>query len=69
MHYYFPRIRALREGAGYTQRKVCSDLNLDQSTLCKYESGRRRVPVEVLFIFAEYYNVSIGTLMDGKEPV
>lgn len=57
------RLRELREQRGYTQLKVALDLNLNQNSISRYESGAREAGYEMLIKFADYYNVSIDYIL------
>lgn len=57
------RLRQLREERGYTQLKVAMDLNLNQNSISRYESGAREADYELLIRFADYYNVSIDYIL------
>ncbi len=63
------RLRQLREQRGYTQLKVALDLNLNQNSISRYESGAREAGYDMLIRFADYYGVSIDyILMRTDEP-
>lgn len=57
------RLRELRDQRGYTQLKVALDLNLNQNSISRYESGAREAGYEMLIKFADYYNVSIDYIL------
>ena len=57
------RLRELRESRSYTQLKVAIDLNLNQNSVSRYESGAREAGYELLIQFADYYNVSIDYIL------
>lgn len=57
------RLRELRERRGFTQLKVAIDLNLNQNSVSRYESGAREAGYELLTQFADYYNVSIDYIL------
>lgn len=57
------RLRELRESRGFTQLKVAIDLNLNQNSVSRYESGAREAGYELLTQFADYYNVSIDYIL------
>ena len=57
------RLRELRESRGFTQLKVAIDLNLNQNSVSRYESGAREAGYELLIQFADYYNVSIDYIL------
>lgn len=57
------RLRELREARKYTQLKVALDLNLNQNSVSRYESGLREAGYELLVRFADYYGVSIDYIL------
>ena len=57
------RLKQLRERRGYTQLKVAMDLNMNQNSVSRYESGNREAGYELLVRFADYYNVSIDYIL------
>jgi len=59
------RLRELRKKKKYSQLKVAMDLNLNQNTVSRYETGEREADYAMLITFAEYYGVSIDYLL-GK---
>ena len=56
-------MRELREKRGYTQLKVALDLNLNQNSISRYESGTREAGYGMLIRFADYYGVSIDYIL------
>lgn len=56
-------MRELREKHGYTQLKVALDLNLNQNSISRYESGSREAGYDMLIRFADYYGVSIDYIL------
>ena len=57
------RIKELREKKNITQLKLAVDLNLNQNTLSRYETGEREPSYDVLIKIADYFNVSIDYLI------
>ncbi len=57
------RLRELRKKKKYSQLKVAMDLNLNQNTVSRYETGEREADYAMLIAFAEYYGVSIDYLL------
>jgi transcriptional regulator with XRE-family HTH domain len=57
------RLKELREERGYTQLKVALDLNLNQNSVSRYESGMREAGYEMLIKFSDYYGVSIDYIL------
>lgn len=60
------RIKKLRIQKGLTQTELANDLGMTQSTVYKYEKGLRKVPMDVLTSFANYFDVTVDELL-GKE--
>ena len=57
------RIKDLREDNDLTQAQIAKVLMCDQSLYSKYERGEREIPLRLLIILSEYYNVSIDYLV------
>ncbi|MBR5949443.1 MAG: helix-turn-helix transcriptional regulator [Clostridia bacterium] len=57
------RIRDLREDNDLTQQQVAEMLMCDQSLYSKYERGEREMPLRLLVLLAEYYDVSLDYLV------
>ena len=57
------RLKELREGKGYTQLKVAMDLNMNQNSVSRYESGQREAGYDLLVRFADYYGVSVDYIL------
>lgn len=53
----------MREKRGLTQLKVALDLNLNQNSVSRYESGVREAGYNLLISFADYYGVSIDYIL------
>ncbi|MBQ8658445.1 MAG: helix-turn-helix transcriptional regulator [Clostridia bacterium] len=61
------RLKELRKKRKYSQLKVAMDLNLNQNTVSRYETGEREADYATLIAFAEYYGVSIDYLLGRTE--
>lgn len=61
------RLKELREQKGYTQLKVALDLNMNQNSVSRYESGQREAGYALLIRFADYYGVSIDYILGRTE--
>ena len=57
------RIKDLREDNDLTQAQIAKVLMCDQSLYSKYERGEREIPLRLLVVLAEYYNVSLDYLV------
>lgn len=63
------KIKELRLLNKMTQEDVCRRINLEQSTLANYESGRRMPKPETILALAELFGVSTDYLLgrgDGE---
>lgn len=60
----FPqKIKKAREQTGFTQREVAKEVNLPQSTIAKYETGKLEPSLETLGLLADFYNISVDWLL------
>ncbi len=62
MH-FSENIKLLRKRRGRTQDDVAQALNMKRSTLSGYENKVAKPSAEVLIAFADYYGVSVDTLL------
>ncbi|OLA70035.1 MAG: transcriptional regulator [Ruminococcus sp. 37_24] len=58
------RLKQLREQRGITQIKLALDLNLNQNSISRYESGERQADYSTLVLLADYFNVSVDYLLN-----
>jgi transcriptional regulator with XRE-family HTH domain len=56
------RLQWLRDEAGLSQRDLAEKLGMPQQTYQGYESGARKVTLQLLRQFADYFDVSIDFL-------
>lgn len=61
--YFSNNIKLLRKRRGRTQDEIAYALNMKRPTLSGYENQVAQPSVEVLIAFADYYGVSIDTLI------
>ena len=61
------RLRALREQRNISQLKLALDLNMNQNTISRYETGVREADYSTLIKIADYFNVSIDYLLERTE--
>ncbi len=57
------RLKELRKKRGISQLKLALDLNMNQNTISRYETGEREADYATLIRFADYFNVSIDYLL------
>lgn len=61
------RLRELREARNISQLKLALDLNMNQNTISRYETGAREADYVTLIKIADYFNVSIDYLLERTE--
>lgn len=58
------RIKELRIDNQATQQEIAKLLNVSQNTYSQYENCVRQIPIELLIILAQHYNVSVDYILD-----
>lgn len=53
-------VKYLREKNNISQSKMSKDLNIDQSTLAKWENETRQITLDWAIKIANYFDVSVG---------
>ena len=61
------RLKQLRQERGLTQQQLADDLGLNSVTYLRYEKGQREPSIDLLIVFAEYFDVSIDFLVGLSE--
>ncbi len=61
------RLKALRKSRGISQLKLALDLNLNQNSISRYETGEREADYATLIAFADYFGVSLDYLLGRTE--
>lgn len=56
------RLKELRQSRGISQVKLSMDLNMNQNTISRYETGKREADYDSLIKIANYFSVSIDYL-------
>lgn len=63
----FPeKLARARKNAGFTQEEIERALNIKQSAIASYESGRSRPTYENLVKLADFYDVTCDWLLGAK---
>ena len=57
------RLAIARKAAGFTQQALADQLDIAQTVIASYETGRRRMPISQLEVFAQVLGVSINHLL------
>lgn len=58
------RLKELRKAKGISQLKLATDLNTNQNTISRYETGEREPGIVELIKIADYFHVSIDYLVE-----
>ncbi len=58
------RLKELRKSKGISQLKMAMDLNTNQNTISRYETGDREPGINELIKIADYLNVSVDYLLE-----
>lgn len=61
------RLKYLREKLGISQLKLAMDLDMNQNSISRYETGAREADYKSLIKFADYFNVSIDYLLERTD--
>ena len=61
------RLKELRIKRRITQLRLSMDLNLNQNTISRYETGEREADYKTLIMIADYFNVSIDYLLERTD--
>ena len=57
------RLKEIRKSKGISQLKMSMDLNTNQNTISRYETGEREPGINELIKIADYFNVSVDYLL------
>ena len=58
------RLEEIRKSKGISQLKMAMDLNTNQNTISRYETGEREPGINELVKIADYFNVSVDYLLE-----
>ncbi len=61
------RLKQLRKKKGISQQKLALDLNINQNSISRYETGEREADYATLILFADYFGVSVDYLLERTE--
>ena len=60
---YYPRLLDMREDHDLSQKELADILGIDQRVYSNYETGKRRIPVNLLVLLADHYKTSTDYLL------
>lgn len=61
------RLKELRKSRNISQLKLAMDLNMNQNSISRYETGEREADYSTLIALADYFNVSIDYLLERTD--
>lgn len=61
------RLKQLRQERHISQMKLALDLNMNQNSISRYESGAREADYKTLIAFADYFQVSLDYLLERTD--
>lgn len=61
------RLKKLRTDRHISQLKLALDLNLNQNSISRYETGEREADYATLIKIADYFDVSIDYLLERTD--
>lgn len=61
------RLKFLREQRKISQVKLAMDLNMNQNSISRYETGAHQADYATLIKLADYFNVSIDYLLERTD--
>ena len=61
------RLKQIRKAKGISQLKLAMDLNTNQNTISRYETGEREPGIRELISLADYFNVSEDYLLERTD--
>ncbi len=61
------RLKEIRKSRGISQLKLAFDLNTNQNTISRYETGEREPGIAELISLADYFNISVDYLLERTD--
>ena len=61
------RLRELRLERNMSQQRLAMELSMTQNTISRYENGEREPGIKELIRIADYFNVSLDSLLERSE--
>ena len=61
------RLKEIRKSKGISQLKLALEMNTNQNTISRYETGEREPSISELIKIADYFNVSIDYLLERTD--
>ena len=61
------RLKELRKKRHISQVRLAIDLNMNQNSISRYETGAHEADYKTLIAFADYFNVSLDYLLERTD--
>lgn len=61
------RLSQLRKSRGISQLKLAMDLDMNQNSISRYETGEREADYATLIRLADYFDVSVDYLLERTD--
>jgi len=61
------RLKELRKSRNISQQKLAMDLNINQNSISRYETGEREADYTTLIQLADYFGVSLDYLLERSD--
>lgn len=61
------RLKEIRKSKGISQLKMAIDLNTNQNTISRYETGEREPGINELIKIADYFHISVDYLLERTD--
>lgn len=61
------RLKEIRKSKGISQLRLAIELNTNQNTISRYETGEREPGINELIKIADYFNVSLDYLLERTD--
>ncbi len=63
------RLKSLRKAKKISQLKLALDLNMNQNSISRYETGEREADYDTLIKIADYFDVSLDYLLGRSDDL
>ncbi len=61
------KLKQLRKSRNISQLKLALDLNMNQNSISRYETGEREADYATLIMLADYFGISVDYLLGRTE--
>ncbi|NLT09229.1 MAG: helix-turn-helix transcriptional regulator [Ruminococcus sp.] len=61
------RLKELRKAKKLTQQRLAIELNMNQNSISRYETGEHEADYRTLIMLADYFGVSIDYLLERTD--